>query len=100
MPGLPKSGMRLPITIRMSVSAAGRVDEVKQYLPPPSEYDWRIRAMHGLAAGRLLKDSEADHLAWVKSQEELIDKVAAYCGLALRDPRLETRPVPTAATPK
>ena len=95
---LPLFGTKTRVlsTLCVELSAAGRIEEVKPYMPPPSEYYWRIRAMHGLAAGRLLKDPATDHLAWVKSQDELIDKVAAYCGLALRDPRLEQRTISAA----
>ena len=78
-------------------SAACRTYEVEPYLPAASDYYWRIRATHGIAAGRLLKNPDADHLEWVSSQEELIDRVASYCGLALRAPRLEKKPTPDSA---
>lgn len=47
-----------------------------------------------------LKNPDADHLEWVSSQQELIDKVAAYCGLAFREPRLEKKPRPDSAIPR
>lgn len=87
-------------TLCVELSAAGRTDDVEPHLPAASDYYWRIRAMHGLAAGRLLKNPDADHLEWASSQEELIDRVAAYCGLALREPRLEKKLMSDAANPQ
>ena len=87
-------------TLCVELSAAGRSDEVEPHLPAASDYYWRIRAIHGVAAGRFLKNPDADHLEWVSSQQELIDKVAAYCGLAFREPRLEKKPRPDSAIPR
>ena len=87
---------RMLSTLCVELSASGRIDDANEYLPAKSEYFWRIRAMHGIAAGRCLTTPDADPLAWVSSLEEPIDKVAAYCGLALRNPRLDS-PKPTSA---
>ncbi len=72
----------------IELSVARRSDEALKHLPPLSQPYWRIQAMHAIAAARRQHEPEADHLAWLATLPEPIDRIAALCGLALNRPRL------------
>lgn len=75
-------------TLCVELCRANRLADAEGLLPTIPEPFWKLRAMHAIAAMRLQNQPTAEHLDWVANLDDPFLRVAAYCGLALRDTRL------------
>lgn len=82
------SGARPQSALCVELSVARRSEVALKQIPPLSQPYWRMQAMHAIAAARLQHEPAVDHLAWLATLPEPIDRIAALCGLALKKPRL------------
>lgn len=72
-------------TLCVELCRANRLPDAESLLSEIQEPFWRLRAMHAIAAGRLRQHPEDDHLQWADQLDDPFLRVAAYCGLALRE---------------
>lgn len=75
-------------TLCVELCRANRLSDAEPLLAGINEPFWKLRAMHAIAAARLRDRPSEDHLEWATQLEDPFLRVAAYCGLALREPRL------------
>ena len=72
-------------TLCGQLSLASRTDDAMKQLPSPREPFFRIQAVHSVAACRSKSLPKAQLLEWVDSLQ-LLDRVAAICGIAYPEP--------------
>ncbi len=82
------TGARPQAALCVELSVARRSEDALKQLPPLSQPYWRMQAMHAIAAARFQQEPTSEHLAWLATLPEPIDRIAALCGLALKKPRL------------
>ena len=75
-------------TLCVELCRANRLADAEPLLPAINEPFWKLRAMHAVAATRLQDRPSENHLDWLAKLDDPFLRVAAYCGLALREPRL------------
>ena len=75
-------------TLCVELCRANRLAEAEPLLKGINEPFWKLRAMHAVAATRLRDRPSENHFEWVTKLDDPFLRVAAYCGLALREPRL------------
>lgn len=75
-------------TLCVELCRANRLLDAEKQLSGINEPFWKLRAMHAIAAARLRDRPSENHLEWATKLDDPFLRVAAYCGLALREPRL------------
>ena len=79
------SSSKVAATLCAKLSLASRTEDAIKQLPPKSSPFYRIRAVHSVAACRSKSLPQKQLLEWV-NELQLIDRVAAICGIAYPEP--------------